>query len=183
MNTESVQVLSAFLSLATLCATGITVAALVAGPHRRWAREVRAAVVDLGAWPVFVVTFGSMVGSLYFSEVANFAPCRLCWYQRIAMYPLALLSLVAALRRDRRVMPYFAVLASVGFVISVYHYLLEWFPRLESGVCSVDVPCTAVWFREFGFVSLAFMAGSAFLATVVWSCVIVRADNGRGTAD
>lgn len=183
MNTESVQVLTAFLSLATLGATVVSIAAIVAGERVRWAREVRGAIVDLGAWSIFVVSFGSMVGSLYFSEVADFAPCRLCWYQRIAMYPLALLSLVAAVRRDRRVVPYFAVLAAVGLVISVYHYLLEWFPGLESGVCSVDVPCTAVWFREFGFVSLAFMAGTAFLATIVWSYVIVRADRGHGSAD
>lgn len=183
MNTESVQVLSAFLSLATLFAAAVSVAALVVGERARWAREVRAAIVDLGAWSVFVVTFGSMVGSLYFSEVANFAPCKLCWYQRIAMYPLALLSFMAAVRRDRRVMPYLAALAAVGLVVSTYHYLLEWFPELETNVCSVDVPCTAVWFREFGFVSLAFMAGSAFLATITWSFVIIRSGAGRASAE
>ena len=40
-----------------------------------------------------------MAGSLYFSEVANYVPCRLCWFQRIAMYPLAVILLIAASAR------------------------------------------------------------------------------------
>ncbi|MFM9084065.1 MAG: hypothetical protein ACKOQ7_09360, partial [Actinomycetota bacterium] len=64
-----------------------------------------------------------------------------------------------------------------------YHYLLEWFPHWESGVCSVDVPCNAVWFREFGFVTLAFMAGCAFLATIVFSAVVRGGNREEGGPD
>lgn len=176
------QVFTAVLSLATMIAALVSLAALITDGRAAWSRAVIATVADLGSWSVFAVTFGSMVGSLYFSEVANFAPCKLCWYQRIAMYSLAIVSLVAALRRDKGVTPYLATLASVGLVVSVYHYLVEWFPNLEADVCSVDVPCTSVWFREFGFVSLSFMAGSAFLATVVWVLVLRRVWRGAPVA-
>lgn len=169
MNTDAVQVFASILSLTTVSTTTLTILAIMTRGRSKWAGKVLDTIAELGTWPVFIVTAGSMVGSLYFSEVANFAPCALCWYQRIAMYSLAVISLVAGLRRDRSIAPYLIVLATIGLLISTYHYLLEWFPTLESNVCSIEVPCTTVWFREFGFITLAFMAGSAFLATIVWS--------------
>jgi disulfide bond formation protein DsbB len=66
------------------------------------------------------------------------------------------------------------VLAGVGLVVSTYHYALEWFPQLESNVCSLDVPCTTVWFRELGFVTLCFIAGSAFIAVITISLALKR---------
>lgn len=83
------------------------------------------------------------------------------------MYSLAVILLIAAVKKDRGVIKYAVPLAVIGLVVSTYHYLLEWFPQIETSVCSLDVPCTAVWFREFGFVSLSLMAGSAFLAIIV----------------
>jgi uncharacterized membrane protein (UPF0136 family) len=114
-----------------------------------------------------LVAVTSMAGSLYFSEVANLVPCQLCWYQRIAMYPIAVILVAAAIRRDRSVRPYALTLAAVGVALSTYHYLIEWFPDLESdGVCSVTVPCTFVWFRRLGFITIPFMALCGFLAVI-----------------
>ncbi len=112
-----------------------------------------------GAWGVALL---ATAGSLYFSEVANYLPCTLCWYQRIAMYPLVLILGIAALRRDSAVRIYAIPVALVGATISTYHYLLEWFPELDSGACSAIIPCTQVWFRQFGFISLPLLALIAF---------------------
>jgi disulfide bond formation protein DsbB len=90
------------------------------------------------------------------------------------MYSIAIITFVAALRRDKNIGVYSLVLACVGLVVSTYHYLLEWFPQLESNVCSIDVPCTTVWFRELGFVTLCFMAGSAFIAVISISLALMR---------
>lgn len=171
---DAVQVFVAILCVATLAAIALTIAAMFLRRRSVAASAVLDTVVDLGPWCVFTVTAGSMAGSLYFSEVANFTPCALCWYQRIAMYSLAIISLVAGIRRDRSLAPYYIVLATLGLCVSTYHYVLEWFPTLESNVCSVDVPCTTIWFREFGFITLPFMAASAFLATIVWSALTMR---------
>jgi disulfide bond formation protein DsbB len=111
----------------------------------------------------FLVAALATIGSLYFSESAQFEPCRLCWYQRIAMYPLVVILGVAAWRRDVGVRRYAVPLAAIGAVIATYHYLLEWLPWLDSGVCSATTPCTIVWFRQFGFISLPYLALSAFL--------------------
>jgi disulfide bond formation protein DsbB len=117
-----------------------------------------------GAWAVATL---AMAGSLYFSEIAHFPPCTLCWYQRIAMYPLVLILGIAVIKRDVGVRLYAIPVAVVGAIISSYHYLLEWFPELDSGACVVGTPCTTVWFREFGFVSIPFLALIAFLLVIV----------------
>jgi len=90
------------------------------------------------------------------------------------MYSIAIITFVAAIRRDKQITRYSIVLAALGLIVSTYHYLLEWFPTLESNVCSLDVPCTSVWFRELGFVTLCFMAGSAFIAVISISLALIR---------
>lgn len=122
-----------------------------------------------------IVAATSMVGSLYFSEVLHFVPCQLCWYQRIAMYPLAPMLGIAAVRKDWGIRLYAWVLAGSGALIAAYHYLIEWMPNLEVTACSADVPCSAVYVREFGFVSIPFMALSGFLAIATLLHVAARA--------
>jgi disulfide bond formation protein DsbB len=109
----------------------------------------------------------AMLGSLYMSEVAHLIPCTDCWYQRIAMYPIAIILGIAAYRDDSKIRPYVAPLAVIGGLISVYHYLIQWFPNLEGTSCSTSVPCTSAWFRVFGFISIPYMALSAFLLVLV----------------
>ena len=117
-------------------------------------------------WAAFGVALLATAGSLYFSEAAHFEPCRLCWFQRIAMYPLVLILGIAAWKRDAGIRIYAVPIATIGAAISAYHYLLEWFPSIDTGACTVGIPCTAVWFREFGFASLPFLALTAFLLII-----------------
>jgi disulfide bond formation protein DsbB len=114
-----------------------------------------------------LVSTGAMLGSLYLSEVAKFTPCKLCWYQRIAMYPSAVLLVVAAVRGDSAVRRNVVPLASIGAVISSYHILLERFPNLESGTCDPANPCSLIWFEKFGYMTIPVMALTAFAAIVV----------------
>lgn len=179
--TDFVQVFSSVLGLLVLTGGLVTLVALVT-PRARVSSTWLITARESALWLICAITWGSMVGSLYFSEVANYAPCKLCWYQRIAMYSMAIISLVAVVRRDRSVAKYTVVLSGVGLAVSTYHYLLEWFPSLESNVCSIDVPCTAVWFREFGFVTLSFIAGSAFVAVIALSVALFM-PSGTDTTD
>ena len=158
---------SAMLALAALAGAVVLVASMTVGRGSTAGGEIVRVVRENAMRFALLLAGASMLGSLYFSEIADYAPCKLCWYQRICMYGIALVSLVAVVRRERVAAPYVTVLASVGLVISTYHYLVEWFPRLESDVCSLDVPCTTIWFRVFGFVTLPFMAGAAFLSVIV----------------
>ena len=111
----------------------------------------------------FVVALVATLGSLYLSEVAHFLPCRLCWYQRIAMYPLPVLLGIAWWKRDAGIRRYVVPLALIGLLISTYHILVERFPSLEdSGVCEVSNPCTIRWVERFGFVTIPTMAFAGF---------------------
>lgn len=162
MSREAVQLFCALLALVALGG-----AVLITGARFvRSAGPGLAAVAELRTWLAWLVAAACMAGSLYFSEVAHFPPCEYCWYQRICMYPLAVILLVAALRRDRRIGWYAVPLAGIGALISSYHYLIEWHPNLQADSCDAAVPCTIVWFREFGFISLPFMALCGFLAVI-----------------
>lgn len=134
---------------------------------------------DATLWLAWLVAATAMVGSLYFSEVQHFTPCRYCWFQRIAMYPLAVIILVAALRRDHSVRWYAVPLAAIGLIISSYHYLIEWYPQLEGGSCDPVVPCSSFWFREFGFITLAFMALCGFTAILALLLLVPHPPNQR----
>ena len=123
---------------------------------------------NAAAWVVAVL---ATAGSLYFSEIAKFEPCTLCWYQRIAMYPLVVLLGVAAVRRAP-VPTGVPLLVGIGALISAYHVALEWVPALSTGACSATTPCTIVWFRVFGIFSLPTLALSAFL--LILTLLLVR---------
>ena len=115
-----------FFALLAFLALGGSVAVVVA----RFAggvsgRNLVAGLAPLGLAIPALVTSVSMIGSLYFSEAVGYRPCVLCWYQRIAMYSLAIVLVIAAIRKDRAITPYAMALAGVGTVISGYHWLLE----------------------------------------------------------
>ena len=119
-----------------------------------------------------------MAGSLYFSEVGHLEPCVLCWYQRIAMYALAVILVVAAVPRDARVRPYAVALAGIGACISAYHILVQRLPGLPSGSCSVTAPCSAVQVEVFGVITIPVLALIGFLSVLALVTVVRRARRG-----
>ena len=113
-------------------------------------------------WFVAVVT---TLGSLYYSKVQGYVPCELCWYQRICGYPFAVILGIAAWRRDAGVRVYAVPVFAIGAVIAAYHSWIQAFPPADgTSFCTADVPCTTRYVYELGFVSLPFMALSAFVA-------------------
>ena len=164
-------VADAIVLVAVVCA----VAALVSPGARAtvvsWARAIAPQSVAF-AWIVATVT---TLGSLYYSEHAGFLPCELCWYQRIVMYPLVIVLGVAALRSDRKVWITALVFVGIGAPLSLYHWLVERVPAFEeSSSCSAITPCSAPWFEKWGFVTLSWMAMSAFLLIgVLMVCTLV----------
>jgi disulfide bond formation protein DsbB len=174
VSVDQVTTLFAVLALgAGLLMIAILVVAILAARSDEWSDRLAAfrgnygTTVLLGAGIMGILT---MLGSLYMSEVAHFEPCRLCWYQRIAAYPLGLLLLMAFLRRDHGIRPYIWLLTGIGIAISTYHVLIEHFPSLETGACEVSNPCTIRWVEKFGFLTLPAMAWLAFasIAAVTW---------------
>jgi disulfide bond formation protein DsbB len=174
---QTMKLFFAMLTLATNVVVVFYLVLLVAAPRSARAAELKQRFYELvdgnellyGA----IVAGTSMLGSLYMSEIANLPPCRLCWYQRYVMYPVAVVLAIAAWRREIRVRIPVMVAVIVGGMISLYHYLVQYFPNLQSNSCSIEVPCGFAWFRVFGFISIPYMALSAFLFVLVMMLALV----------
>ena len=150
----------AVLALLALAGVAAGVVALVTGRGRD---DLRAVALPLA----FVVALVGTAGSLYFSEVAHFVPCQLCWFQRICLYPLTIVLGIAAWRRDTNIRPYVIAPAAIGLVIAAYHSWIQAFPPAGgSSFCTAAAPCTERYVWQFGFVSLPFMALCAFAAVI-----------------
>lgn len=135
-------------------------------PAERLYGTIKATFAGYGLWLAWLMAVVAMLGSLYYSQIAHFPPCEYCWYQRIAMYPLAVILGIAAFRGDTAIRRYALPLASIGGTISAYHYLIQHFPNLSTGVCNTALPCTAALVWKFDFVSIPFMALVSFAAII-----------------
>ena len=175
--------LTVVADLVVLAALVLTLGARVSGGLAHARDVVWDTVGGSGLWLAFAVAATATLGSLYFSQIAHFVPCTLCWFQRIAMYPLAIILAIAAWRRDLTIWIYVVPLATIGAAISIYHYQLERFPSQASPACTVEAPCTVVWVWRFHFVSIPFMALSGFALIVTLVLIARRALEPLDTDD
>lgn len=121
-----------------------------------------------GGFLALIVAMTAMLGSLYFSEIAGFIPCTLCWYQRILMYPLVLITVIGSIKQDEYLPTYVLPLSIIGIGVSGYHVLLQNGVFSSPGACAIGVPCNASYVNYLGFITIPVMALTAFtLITVV----------------
>ncbi len=122
-------------------------------------------VRDLELRISFVLVLVATLGSLFVSEVLGYPPCALCWYQRIAMYPLVIVFLVALWCDDGRYARYSLPLSLVGLVIASYHNLLYYgFISELITPCQQGISCNARQVELGGFVTVPLMSLAAFVA-------------------
>ncbi len=119
----------------------------------------------------FAVALAAMLGSLYFSEIANFPPCVLCWYQRIALYPLVVIFGFAIYKKSKEILLPAFVLVGIAWVIGLYHNLLYYKILPEAAApCLAGVSCTTKYIEWFGFVTiplLAFVGSTMILVALI----------------
>lgn len=112
----------------------------------------------------WVIALVAMLGSLYFSEIRQFVPCTMCWYQRICMYPLVLILGIGSFQNDFNVKKIALPLSIIGLLTSTWHYLEQKVPGFaEIKPCTQGVPCSSEYINVFGFITIPFLAGTAFL--------------------
>ena len=113
----------------------------------------------------FLIASIATLGSLFFSEVMDFVPCTMCWYQRIFMYPLVLIFLINLLYPDDKVYKYALPLVFIGLMFSVYHNLLMYGIIPEAAVpCTNGIPCSTKYISWFGFITIPFLSMVSFLS-------------------
>jgi disulfide bond formation protein DsbB len=116
------------------------------------------------AW---TIATSAMLISLFFSEWMSAIPCDLCWYQRMAMYPLVFILGIGMYRRDPHVSTYAFPFACMGLILSVYQITIQAFPIREMKTCSVGVSCTEDYLNLFGFISIPMLSFIGFLAIII----------------
>jgi disulfide bond formation protein DsbB len=116
------------------------------------------------AW---LLALGSSLGSLFFSEVMNLEPCVLCWYQRIFMFPLVLTLGFSLFARDPQGVRYSLVIAAVGWLIALYHFLL-YTGFIPKGMqpCGPGLSCSDISFQLWGVMTIPLMSLIAFTALI-----------------
>jgi disulfide bond formation protein DsbB len=126
----------------------------------------------------WITALVATIGSLYFSEVRHYIPCTLCWYQRILMYPLAIILGIAFYRNDKGIYRYTLPIAIIGLIVSGYHMLLQKIPYLQKfEMCTTGVPCSKDYINWYGFITIPMLAFIAF--TIITICLIILAKTKR----
>lgn len=153
------------MSITLVNATFATLAMLSLAGAVGWILIVRLGKLSTrGAVPIaWMVAVASTSGSLYYSEIAGYIPCELCWWQRIAMYPLVVVLGIATFTNDTGVRRYVGPVALIGAAISTYHVAVQNIASV-GGSCSIDASCTAVWVDVLGWISIPVMALCGFVA-------------------
>ncbi|SIT90736.1 disulfide oxidoreductase [Edaphobacillus lindanitolerans] len=124
---------------------------------------------------IWTVSLIATAGSLYFSEVKDFIPCEMCWFQRILMYPIVIIGAIAFVRKDFRAAAYTAALSIIGGSVSLYHYGIQKVPFLQSSAPSCgQVSCTGAYINWLGFITIPLLALTAFIIIAVLSFLMLK---------
>lgn len=116
---------------------------------------------------IWATSLIATLGSLYFSEIKDFIPCEMCWYQRILMYPIVILTTVAIIQKNARIAVTTATFACIGGCISLYHYGIQKVSFLQdSAPACGQVSCTGAYINWLGFITIPFLALTAFVIII-----------------
>ena len=124
----------------------------------------------------FLQAWAAMLGSLYFSEIRHFAPCLLCWYQRILMFPLVIIFAVAIIRKEKSVAFYALPMSILGMLTAAYQYLLQMTKLSQITPVSCDAlgSCSAIQIMYFGFITIPLLSFVAFATISILMAVVVK---------
>jgi disulfide bond formation protein DsbB len=154
--------LAYLIVLADILAVALFIILATPLKNRGGGKKLAAFFGDNAIWLSFIVTAGSVIGSLFYSNFAGFVPCLLCWWIRILIYPQAVILLVAIIAKTSDVRKYCLALSWIGLAVSAYDTYLQ-FGGPAIGDCGVTgVSCEHVYFLEYGYVTIPTMALTAF---------------------
>lgn len=144
------------------------VAWLTGAPFSKWVAKNSSILLRI----IFV---GATLGSLIYSEVFGFAPCILCWYQRLAIFPITILLFTSNIAKSALLRLQILILSSAGLAIAIFQKYLELFPNSDLTVCGSDgVSCTVLYVFQFGYITIPMMSLTVLLSGVVLSLLANR---------
>ena len=163
MSETTIALVNVFLSLgAVLFFLASVVVGILYVLSHQWFHDIRAFVNKNIILIGLLISVSALVGSLLYSNIIGYPPCNLCWIQRVFMYPLVPLFLVAYIRKERVIVPYVWILTLLGAMVAIYHNF-TFITGKSIGVCDAVVSCTARYVYEWGFVTIPFMSLATFV--------------------
>jgi disulfide bond formation protein DsbB len=148
--------------LADIFAVFLLVVLITPLRKRGWTKKVAVFIGERAIFLSFLAALAALGGSLFYSEIAGFAPCVLCWWQRVFLYPQAILLFIAFIKKDQLIRLHSIVLSSIGMLISIYNVFLQ-FGGTAILNCDVGgVTCQHVYFLKYGYVTIPTMSLTIF---------------------
>lgn len=164
--TPLVQNATDLLSFGTLVldifAAGLFLILLTPLKRRGWTKEIADFCGERAIFLSFLAAFAATFGSLFYSEVAGFAPCSLCWWQRIFLYPQTILLFTAFIKKDDGMRLHSFVLSSMGALIALYHTFIQFGFQSALPCATSGVSCQTLYFLEYGYVTIPTMSLTVF---------------------
>lgn len=134
-------------------------------------KEVRKLLDKYVLYLAWLTAVSATAGSLIFSEIFGYIPCILCWYQRIAMYPLVVVLAVGIILKDKKLVFYALPLSIIGGIIAFLQELLQIGVLSEASFpCRVGVSCTTKYVDYFGFITIPFLSLVSFI--IITACLL-----------
>lgn len=157
-----------FLVLAAQLSLILLVLAILFKGRYGFLDSALSAIIRDGRLMAFLISLTAMVGSLSYQFIIQLAPCELCWFQRIFMYPLPFIIGVSLVTRRKDVFQYAIPLCSVGALIASYQYLIQ-IASQASFVCltAADAPCNIIQTAFLGYMTIPLMSLTAFIGIAI----------------
>ncbi len=159
-------ILTVFTDIGIILFIGSALLSMAIKPIRTKREVLLKSIAPYARILAFIVAIAATSGSLFYSEVAHFTPCLLCWWQRILMYPQVLLIGLGIVKKDKDIAGYAMAMSGVGGLISLYHYYIQLGGNkfIPCSTVGYSIDCTQRFSLEFGYITIPMMALSAFVA-------------------
>lgn len=129
----------------------------------------------------FMISLASIFGSLFFSEVMKFPPCNLCWYQRIFIYPVALIILTGLFLGSKDTNKILTPFISIGLIFAIYHNLVYYKVIQVIVPCTESAPCTAQQLNYLGFITIPLLSLCAFITLFILNLLTIKLESKKET--
>ena len=115
-----------------------------------------------------LIALGAAASSLFYSEIAGFLPCVLCWWQRIFLYPQAIILPIASFKKNYSLKTYSLALSAAGFLVALYHTYIQFGGEPVAPCVSTGASCQVLYFLQYGYVTIPTMSLTAFALMILF---------------
>ncbi len=166
MNADTINTVNFVFAIGTFLSIAVSLVLLI-GLFTKDRGPIYAWTAKNALFLVFLISLAGMAGSLTYQFI-GFVPCPLCWYQRILMYPVAIMSFIALVRRRAtEIWDYVLVLSVIGGLIAIWHNIEKFMGKDVLACDAIGASCLQNYVKVFGFIDIPVMSLSFFIVIIL----------------